>query len=153
MIKFKDISHKYIVPITYTLLWGLGLLLCGVEMGFDEDVLNGLENGRFFVGALVIYVIFIMECVVAFIDTALTNLKSQFNVNLLFLLIVILLNLGVTLLLSGLFIFRNTEYSQLIWLLLAMMMLMKLTGTFFANNINIFMVKLHSDTKTSTLRI
>lgn len=90
-------AHKYMIPLLYTILWAVGIYLCGKEIASDNNVFKDLTYGSFFVSVFYIYVIFILECFVVFFDKALENIKSQFTVGLIFLLCGILLDVGITL--------------------------------------------------------
>lgn len=146
MIQF---AHKYVVPVLYTLLWGIGVLLCGKEIASDNATLKTLTYGNFFVSVFYIYVIFLLECFVAFFDKALENIKAQFNVGLLFLLCIILLNVGITLWMSFSYIFENKTCADNFWWIIGLMIGLKCISSFFLNNVNLFMVKIHINTKKS----
>ncbi len=142
----SQFARRHIVPLLYTLLWSIGLLLCGREFTSHNMVWVYLEHGTFFIAVLYIYVVFLLECFLGLFDKALEHLKAQFNVNLLFFFCAILIDIGCTLWLSFLFIFENEAYSEYFVYILTLMMFLKLLTSWFSNNIDKFMVKLHIDT-------
>lgn len=145
--KMTEVAHKYFIPLLYTILWVAGILLCGKEIASDNEVLKNLSYGNFFISVYYIYVVFILECVIAIFDKALENIRSQFNVWLLILLCVILLNVGLTLWFSFSYIFENDACA--FWCIIILMISLKFISAFFSNNIHLFMVKFHLGTKTS----
>lgn len=146
-------AHKYLIPLLYTLLWSIGIYLCGNEIDSDNSIFRNLTYGNFFVAVFYIYIVFILECFVAFFDKALENIKSQFNVGLIFLLGIILLDVGVTLWLCFSYIFENKSCADYFWWIIVMMIFLKFLTSFFSNNINLFMVKMHIDTKKSDFKL
>lgn len=149
----SQFTHKYIVPLLYTVLWGIGILLCGREITSDNMVLSHIKYGNFFVAVFYIYVVFLLECLVGLFDKAIENLKVQFNVNLIFFLCVILLDISFTLWLSFMFIFENEEYAICFIGIIGLMLCLKLMSSLFSNNVDKFMVKLHIDTIQSAFHL
>lgn len=50
-------AHKYMIPLLYTILWAVGIYLCGKEIASDNIVFKDLTYGSFFVSVFYIYVI------------------------------------------------------------------------------------------------
>ena len=146
-------AHKYMIPLLYTILWAVGIYLCGKEIASDNIVFKDLTYGSFFVSVFYIYVIFILECFVVFFDKALENIKSQFTVGLIFLLCGILLDVGIALWMCFSYIFENKSCAEYFWWIIGLMVFLKLLSSFFSNNIKLFMVKMHIDTKKSDFKL
>ena len=143
--------HRYVVPLLYTLLWIIGILLCGREISSSNKILSQLEYGDFFVAVFYIYVIFLFECVVGIFDKAIEHSKKQYTVNLLYLLCMILVNVALTLWLCFRYIFENDTCSKYFWYVIICMSILKLISCFFSNNITTFFVKIHINTLNSSL--
>ncbi len=149
----SQFTHKYIVPLLYTILWGIGILLCGREMASSNVILSHIKYSNFFVAVFYIYVVFLLECLVGLFDKAIDNLKAQFNVNLIFLLCMILLDISFTLWLSFLFIFENEESAACFVGVIVLMLCLKLMSSWFSNKVDKFVVKIHIDTIQSAFHL
>ena len=145
-----SIMNKYITPLLLTILWGLALYLCIFEL-WDSTVTSNLINGKAFIGISSVYIVFLFESVIYFFDSAITHLKRQFNVNLVFLLCSIILLITITLFLSYLFIFNNSDCSNLLWGIFFCMITQKMLNSFYCNNIELFLIEWSKKPLTSNM--
>ena len=105
-----------------------------------------------FYAAFSIYIVFLFEAVIAIFDKALQERESQFNVNVLFYIGGILLNLGVTLWLTYTYLFSNNENAYFVVFIVFMMLIIKYATSFFDNATDLFLVKLHVNVENSTYK-
>lgn len=140
-------THKHIIPILYTLIWGVGLYSCS----WDWELLPTLTTYSNTVqGITVIYLIFMAECIVALWDVAYCHKRATFNVHIIYWLILFVLNVLITLILTILF-FRCSEFSYPIGFLICISMtLLKYLNVYFTNNTDKYLHPIIINTYSST---
>ncbi|MDE6009068.1 MAG: hypothetical protein K2G90_07660 [Muribaculaceae bacterium] len=149
---WATIVHYYVIPALNTILWGISILYLGKIIDPEGIKVLNLEYNDVFYAAFSIYIVFLFEAVIAIFDKALQERESQFNVNVLFYIGGILLNLGVTLWLTYTYLFSNNENAYFVVFIVFMMLIIKYATSFFDNATDLFLVKLHVNVENSTYK-
>lgn len=140
-------THKHLVPLFQTLLWGVGIYSCS----WDWCLLSvTAEFGSTLQGMAVVYLIFMGECVVSLWDVAYCYKSETFNVHILYWLMCFVLNVLLTLLLCILF-FKFEEYHCLTGTFTCLSMAsLKFLCAYFVNNTGRYLRQIHIKTYVST---
>jgi len=137
-MKSKDLDtsakyiHQEIVPRLHCLLWFIGILASGLDM---RILPCSNPADKIFVGAVIIYVIFLVECLINLYDIACEHRKKQFQITLVYLIMKIIVTFIGVAVFSFLY-FSSSEHHPF-WgvLTITMMCWLKYISVHFYNNV------------------
>lgn len=139
--------HKHIVPVLYTLLWGVGIYSCSWDWKLFPDFVTYSNAVQ---GITVIYLIFMAESIVGLLDMAYCHKKEVFNVHIIYWLMMFVSDVFVTLLLTVILL-KGDGTSCMTGLFICLsMMFLKYININIANNIDWYLSPLCIKTYVST---
>lgn len=150
----NELVHRIYIPLLYTLIWGLGILVCFSDLQFFPNAL--LIAPQTLTGICTIYMLFMFECIINLADIAYTKRQEQFNVNFVWWMCGFVLNVFMTLLLCVIFLNSETEtftfgtYLE-IGIIMLLMGGLKFMNVYVTNNIDEFMRPLKFNTYISKM--
>lgn len=138
-------THKYLIPICHTVLWGLSIYVCSLDWGLSS--LN-IPNTKLVEGACVIYITFMIECVINLLDFSFVYRERQFSAKIIQLLMKFVGNVVLTLIFVLLFLkFKDVLIGYIIVLLMCWL---KYINVSFANRIDKYMKRIEVNVYSST---
>lgn len=141
--------HRVLVPILQTLLWSVGLYSCTWNWNIQ---LNSNLNSIVFQGVCIVYLIFMIECIISLLDISCVHKYEGFNVKLLYWLMLFIGNVVMTLFL-GLLLFIYADNTVIIGKsIIGMMCILKLINAWLNNNVQYFIEPIRVQTYSSTLK-
>lgn len=145
----ESVIHKYVIPILYTLLWALGIYSATWDWGISA--LHLPFNPKLVEGAFIVYLTFMVECVISLIDVVAVNKTKQFNIKLIYWLIFFISNVTLTIITSFVLFRYKGEYTcVLAFGVLFFMCSLKYMHLSLTNNIDTYMEPVQFHTYIST---
>lgn len=142
--------HKQLVPILYTLLWGISIYACTWDWGLSK--LDLPIDNKWVEGACAIYIAFMIECIINLFDFAYMHKTKLFNINFIYWIIKFVGNVIITLILAILFL-KFKDISNIIgFIMILSMCWLKYINVSFANNNEDYMEPIRLNTYISTLK-
>jgi len=130
--------HTRCIPIGYAVIWGIGLVLSL----FGLSILNDNNHSTEFIylfSAYCVFLIFLGEVVLSFIDTAAIHEKDRIKGNVFWIFARFFIIIISTILVS--FLFYEFKYSLLLLLLVGIMCWLKWEIAHLNNNMSEYVIK------------
>lgn len=140
-IEWDVVNHRFAIPFLYTFLWGIGIMAIGdVYLG---DLKNYLPYANLYSSALTIYIIFIFEYFLAFIDITIVLEGLQFRKRVLIWWGIMVIYTLVTIVALKLTFVYLRDFGAMFWIIFSLMLVQKFFSCIFQNNVDWFTSKIH----------
>lgn len=141
--------HKHLVPVLYTLLWGISIHAC--TWNWSSSFQNLPINPQLFEGACSIFIAFMIECIINFLDFTYVHKTELFNIKFVYWLIKFAFIMVTTIILTIL-LFKYPQYANGIGILQILSLCwLKYINVSFTSNVEEYMGPIQLRTYVSSL--